>query len=144
MKLEDGYWQKKGTLVELMRSQWGTKTLESFRLDSDNRPDGGLWEAVRKPDGGRIAIMVCVTKRNDIAMFEKVLGLPTLPYQGENLDWSSTTLLGLFSEGLGDSDDQGALCAEKWGLDGQRSALIFLAYSPKSVAAVEQAFELTP
>lgn len=118
MKPDEGYWRKEGTLVELMRSQWGNKTLESFRLESDKRPDGGLWEAIRSQSDGRLAIMLCATKADDVAAIEEAL---LLPKEAEDDDWESMTLLDLFM----DSKDQEAIYSCKSN-SGRRTALILL------------------
>lgn len=137
MKPDDGYWQKTGVLIELMRSHWGEKTLESFRLESDKRPDGGLWEAIRPPGGSRMAIMVCVTKPDDVAMFEKAFSLED---DGESDDWTSTTMLDLF---MGSKDHEAGFSCQR-DKTGRRSALIFLVHSPRTVAFIEKIFGLAP
>ena len=124
-------------LVELVRANWGTKTLEAFRLESERHTEGGVFEAMRGPGGRRMVILLCATRPEDISRFVKMFSLID---DGVGDDWATTSLLDLLmgSEGAG----LGFSCLRD--KDGRRRALIFLAHDPRSISMVEHVFGLKP
>ena len=127
-----------GDIVELLRSRWGTKTLEDFRLESERHPEGGVFEAMRGPDGRRMIILLCATRPDDISRFEKLFCLID---DGAGEDWKTLTLLDVVMESSKGSNFSFACTRDK---TGSRSALIFLAHAPRSISMVEHVFGLSP
>lgn len=120
-------------IVKILRSKWGTKTLDDFRRESERHPEGGIFEAIRAPDGRRVVIVFCVTQSDDISLFEKTF---TLIDDGVGEDWKAATLLDLFMASSNGSGSSFSCTRDK--PDGRRSALVFLAHTPDSCANVER------
>jgi hypothetical protein len=125
-------------LVELVRSNWGTKTLEAFRLESERHPEGGVFEAMRGPGGRRMIILLCATRPEDISRFVTMFSLVD---DGVGNDWETTTLLDLLMGSEGKTGLGFSCLRDK---DGRRRALIFLAHDPRSISMVERVFGLKP
>jgi hypothetical protein len=125
------------SIIELLRSSWGTKTLEDFRLESARHRDGGVFEAMRGDGGRRMIIFLCATRPDDISRFVREFSLID---DGAVADWKAFTLLDLLMA----SKDSGSSFACLRHKDGRRRALIFIAHDPRSISTVERFFGLEP
>lgn len=124
-------------IVEILRVNWGAKALDEFRIESERHTTGGVFEAVRAPNGKRAVIVICATRRQDIVRFEQMFSLID---PGDYDDWTKVTLLDLLMASKGD----GPCWSCVRGKDGHRSALVFIAHDPRSIVMLERVFGLSP
>lgn len=122
-------------LTAQVMASWGKKTLADFRRESEQHPEGGVFESIREP-GGRIALIIlCVTDPNQIAQLEKDFSFVD---DGNVEDWNTLTLLDLMMRPP--MDRPAFECLRD--AQGRRSALVLIAKDPRSITIVESFFGL--
>ena len=117
-------------------TQWGSKSMESLHKQAKTEPTGNAFESIRVAGGKRLMVVMCVTKKDQIALLKKAFNFVD---GGAPEDWATLTLLevamrsvagaGFAFEALKDSS-------------GEISDLIFISTEPRSMAIIDGVFTM--
>jgi hypothetical protein len=121
---------------ETLMKSWGAKTLEAFRQQAKAAPTGVVFDAIRSAERKRLMLVICATKKEQIAALEKAFQLAA---SGAPDDWTKLSLLeiamraaavqGVFSKSLKNSA-------------GEISDVILVSAEPHSIALIERMFSM--
>jgi hypothetical protein len=122
-------------LAEHLAKTWGTTTLANFRERAVKEANGTVFEAIRLPNGKRMALIICVTNPAQIKLLEKAFALVSA---GPPADWASLTLGELMMR----TAKGGLVYEDLRTATGERSAVVLSAAGPDSIDILSAAFEL--
>jgi len=77
-------------LISQVAKIWGTKTLEDLRTEAVLKKTGIAFEEVRKKDGKRLFMVMCVTGQKNLAYLSTFLNLID---NGVTEDWNTLSLV---------------------------------------------------
>jgi len=120
----------------LLMEQWGTKTLEALRRQAKTEATGVAFDAIRVAGGKRLMVVICVTKKDQIAALQKVFDFAG---GGAPEDWTKLTLLEIaIRAGAGPGFAFESLKDDA----GEFSDIILISTEPRSMAMIERVFTM--
>ena len=123
-------------IAAFLATTWGGKTLSEFRAEAKREANGTVYESIRIPGGQRLALIMCITAPDQIALVERAFEFVD---DGILEDWNTFTLGEVFKRtvvGVGFSFE--SLRDE---LD-RRSALMICSTEPRSMEIMGTLFDL--
>jgi len=120
----------------LLMDQWGTKTLEALRQQAKAEPTGVMFDAIRVAGGKRVMLVICATKRDQIAVLQKAFDFAD---DGPPQDWTKLTLLEIAMRAAAGP----GLGFESLRNDaGELSEVILISTEPRSMTMIERVFTM--
>jgi hypothetical protein len=123
-------------MSETLMQSWGTKTLEALRRQAKAAATGVVFEAIRGAEGKRLILIICVTKKDQIAALRKAL--PGVD-DGAPEDWTKLTLLELAMRAAA---RPGLISKSLKNSAGELSDVILLSAEPRAIATIERVFAM--
>jgi hypothetical protein len=123
-------------LMDLLKTQWGRKTLAQLRDEAVLEENGTLFESIRIDNGPRLMLLICVTNAEQIEIIERAFALSDSKPPS---DWETSTMQEMAvttmkTDGLSYQDLRDAY--------GKRTAVSLCATHPDAMKILQTLFEL--
>ena len=115
---------------------WGAKTLSDLRSKAKTQASGMLFEAIRGTSGGRIVLLICVTRKEQI---QKLMPALNCTGMGGSEDWTKTRVIEI---ALRAAAGPGLAFRALRDASGAISDLVLVSAEQKSISVIERFFRL--